>query len=351
MKGTLGKTLIIRLSSIGDIVLSSLLVRVLHRRHPGARIDFLVKSGYTDLVRFSPHLSEVIEFPSRGGLRDLLALRRQLRAARYEVIVDLHDSLRSRFLCAGAAQVRRVRKRKIARFFLVRFKRDLYAMFGGARSVAERYLETVEGYGVQNDGKGLEVFVPEAAVENAASIAAQSGLTDDRPVIGVCPSARHGTKIWPAERFAAVASDLATEQRAAVILFGSEDEQGCCEEIARMINRRSPGVLVLNLAGDLSLMGTAAMMDRCLLVLTNDSGLMHVAAARKRKVVAVFGSTVRQLGFFPYGTESAVVEHLSLGCRPCSHIGLPACPQGHFRCMLEISEDRVLEACRLLLKR
>jgi heptosyltransferase-2 len=174
-------------------------------------------------------------------------------------------------------------------------------------------------------------------------------LPAGRPVIAVCPSARHQTKIWPAERFSDVAAALAAEQGAAVLLFGSPGERPRCEDVARGIGARAPHVQVINLAGRVSLMETGALMDRCLLVLTNDSGLMHIAAARKRKVVAVFGSTVRQFGFFPYGTLNAVVEHPSLGCRPCTHIGRETCPQGHFRCMLDIPADQVLSVSRTLL--
>jgi lipopolysaccharide heptosyltransferase II len=349
MNGTLGKTLIVRFSSIGDIVLASPLVRVLRRHAPGARIDFLVKSGYADLVRFSPHLSGVIEFPSHGGLKDLLALRRRIADARYDLIVDLHDSIRSRMLCVGAARVVRVRKRKLARFCLVRFHRDVYRYFGGAPPVAERYLETLAPFGIRDDGEGLEFSIPEAAAVQARAVARDAGLREDLPVIGVCPAARHATKIWPPERFGAVAAALAAERGAAVLLFGSADEQERCGEVARTIAARQPYITVLNLAGKLSLAETGAMMDRCMVVLTNDTGLMHVAAARKRKVVAVFGSTVRQFGFFPFGTRSVVVEHPSLNCRPCTHIGRPACPLGHFRCMLEVREQQVLEAARTLL--
>lgn len=348
MKDPHDTTLIIRLSSVGDVVLSSPLIRALRRSRPGARIDFLVKSSCAELVRSNPHLSGVIEFPAGAGLAALFALRRRIQRERYGLIVDLHDSLRSRLLCAGSPRVVRVRKRKFARFLLVRLKRDLYHRLGGAPPVAERYLETVCGLGVRDDGGGAEVFVPPRDAEEAQALLAREGLQDTRPVIGVCPSARHPTKIWPPERFAAVAAALAHEQGGAVLLFGAAEERELCGDVAREIARRRPQITVVNTCGRMTLMGTAALMDRCALVLCNDSGLMHVAAARKRRVVAVFGPTVRQFGFFPSGTTSAVVEHPSLECRPCTHIGGAACPLGHFRCMREITEERVLEACRAL---
>ncbi len=349
MNGTIGKTLIIRFSSVGDIVLSSPLVRLLRRRFPAAVIDYLVKSEFSDLVRHSPHCSGILEFPREGGLRDLLALRRRIAARRYDLIVDLHGSIRSRIVCAGARRVVRIRKRKIARFLLVRFKRDVYAWFGGSPPVALRYLETVRAYGIEDDGEGLELAVPPGTGERAELLAAEAGLPPGVPVIGVCPSARHATKIWPADRFAAVAAELASAYDAPVVLFGSEEETGRCASVARAVMTTRPRTAVSNLAGRLSLPETAALMDRCLIVLTNDSGLMHVAAARKRPVVALFGSTVCQLGFFPWGTPGAVVEHPALRCRPCTHIGRSSCPLGHFRCMEDIPPERVLQAARALL--
>jgi heptosyltransferase-2 len=107
---------------------------------------------------------------------------------------------------------------------------------------------------------------------------------------------------------------------------------------------------VVNAAGRLSLLQSAALMDRCAVVLANDSGLMHVATARRRPLVAIFGSTVRQLGFAPYGRQSTVVERPEVLCRPCTGIGRERCPQGHFRCMLDISDDQVVAAASTLLR-
>jgi heptosyltransferase-2 len=163
------------------------------------------------------------------------------------------------------------------------------------------------------------------------------------------PSARHATKVWLKERFAEAATSLASRHDAGVLLFGSQEESGRCAEIGALIRTAGPQRPVMNLAGKLSLLETAAAMDRCALVLTNDSGLMHVAAARRRKVVAVFGPSVRALGFLPFRTENVVLEHPHLRCRPCSHIGLPACPRGHFKCMNDITAAHVIAGAERLL--
>ena len=343
------KTLILRFSSIGDIVLSSLLVRTLRKRLPTCRIDFVVKSEFAELIAHNPHISRVIPFPAQGTFGDLVALRRSIKPSSYDLVIDIHDSLRSRFLSWGARQVVRINKRKLARFVLVHFKRNVYDLFKGAPSVALRYLEPLRQWQLQDDGQGLDLFLPPAAHDAAERALTDAGIPPTLPLIGVCPSAHHATKMWLAERFAEVAARISGDQHAGIVLLGAESERARCAEIASAVRSANPAITIANLAGRTSLLETAAVMDRCLLVLTNDTGLMHIAAARKRKVVAVFGSTVRQFGFFPFGTTAAVVEHPSLACRPCTHIGRSTCPEGHFRCMNDIPSSQVLEHARLLL--
>jgi len=344
MQGALHKTLIIRLSSVGDVVLSSPLVRALHGRFPDCQIDFLLKSEYADLMRDDPHLTRVLEFPADGTLGDLIRLRRLIGSAHYDLIVDIHDSLRSRFLCAGAPHVVRVNKRKIARALLIRFKIDLYDRWGGSPGVAERYIETGRRYGVEADGAGPALFLPDGVASTVTTMLDGEDLPPDSPCIGICPSAKHANKMWPLEHFALAASQLAQSRDAAVLLFGSAAERARCERIAQLSMELAPEVRVVNLAGWTSLLETAAAMDRCSVVITNDTGLMHIAAARGVQVVAIFGPTVRQFGVFPPTRNATVVENAGLQCRPCTHIGLPNCPEGHFRCMNDIPVSAVVAA-------
>lgn len=347
MQGTLSTTLILRLSSIGDVVLATPLLRAMRRAFPAASIDFLVKTEYAALLRENPHLTRVIPFPG-GGILDLLRLRRSIRKRRYDLIVDIHDSIRSRILTLGLPCVVRYRKRRLERFFLVRFKKDLYGA-DGARGVAERYAEPLRSLGVVLDEEGPEIPVSAPTAARVADLLARAGFPAGATALGVCPSARHATKIWPADRFAAAAAGLAADRGWSVILFGSAAERSSTEKIALAVRSAAPGLTVVNMAGALTLDETAAAMDRCGTVLSNDTGLMHIAAARRRPLVAVFGCTTRQLGFFPGGTASAVVEHTGLSCRPCTAIGRSSCPRGHFRCMNDIPVERVVLAARTLI--
>jgi heptosyltransferase-2 len=342
------KILLIRFSSIGDILLASPLVRALRAKYPEARIDFLTKRKYAELFRANPHLTSVIEFDD-GEKEEIGALRRKIRETKYDLILDLHDSLRSKYLrvFSRAKEVRTVNKRAIRRFFLVKLK---WNMYGAAVSVADRYLETAKDFGVSPDGQGLEIFIPPDVVQETEEMLKIFLQSRDQFVVGLAPTAKHKTKMWLPERFAELGGLLAKERGATVVVFGGPDDSAYCENIVKRINDLSGENTARNFAGKLSLLETACTMDVCNLIVTNDTGLMHLATARKKPVVAIFGSTVEQFGFFPYRASSIIVECNGLSCRPCSHIGRAECPKGHFRCMNDITVSEVVDATRKLLQ-
>lgn len=347
MLPAVNKTLIIRLSSIGDIILASPLVRILRKKFPAAVIDFLLKSEYAELMRHNPHLSNIIEFDPQAGFKHLRALRRWIRQKRYDLIIDIHGNLRSNFLRRGNSRSVVVKKQRIARFLLINFKWNVYR---STLPVAVRYLETLDSYGIQDDGEGLEIFVPQEISDRVCQQLQKAGLDPVRPTVGMCPTARHPTKMWLPDRFAELALLLLREENANVLLFGGKDDRARCGQIEEQVLEKAEGRgALLNLAGTFSIIETAAVMDLCDVVVTNDSGLLHLAAARKRRVVAIFGPTVKEFGFFPFGTQSTVVERKGLYCRPCSHIGGAKCPESHFRCMKDISVEEVLSEVKSLL--
>lgn len=334
------KILIIRLSSIGDILLSSPLIRCLRNKFPNSQIDFLVRNDYADLVKYNPHISKVIEFDTRGGFNSLKKLTHQLKQENYNVVLDIHNSLRSRYIrCFSKPQsVHIVDKRTPARFCLVKFKLNLYKK---DVPVAERYLETAKELGVENDKKGLEVFIQDNQQNKIAEKLLQLRSSDIKMIAGVAPSAKHNTKKWQAGKYVELLSRLVSEQDALILAFGGIEDKKEIDDIVNKVNQISNKQAALNFAGELSLLENAAALDYCNVVITNDTGLMHLAAARKKKVVALFGPTVREFGFFPYGTENIVIENKTVRCRPCSHIGSKACPKKHFKCMEDISSEKV----------
>ena len=335
------KTVVFRLSSIGDIVLTSPLLRVLRgAAGPKTRIDFVVKKEFAELVKFSHRLSVVHELDDSRGFPALQELKETLRAEQYDLVIDLHSSLRTIYLrnFCNTKEVLTIDKRLYERWQLVHFKRNIY---GENVHVADRYIESVKDFGVSNDGKGLELFIPDEIQFGVSGKMAKLRLNEFEKVLGVCPGAKHFTKRWQKEKFAEVCGKIAKEYRAKVLVFGGGEDKEDGDGIVSHVNRNVSADAAVNFAGAMSLLEVAAAMEFCDVVLTNDTGLMHIACARQRKVVAVFGSTVKEFGFAPYGTESVVIENRSLGCRPCSHIGRSECPKGHFRCMSEISADEV----------
>jgi heptosyltransferase-2 len=338
------KTVVFRLSSIGDIVLASPLLRVLRAAAgPKARVDFVVKKEFADLVKFSHHLSVVHEFDDSRGFPALQELKETLRAEHYDLVVDLHDSLRTMYLrnFCDTKEVVTVDKRLYARWQLVHFKRNVY---GDSVPVADRYIETVKDFGILNDGKGLELFIPDEIQFSVSGKMAKLRLNEFEKVIGICPGAKHFTKRWQREKFADVSIHIAKKYHAKILVFGGEQDKDDCRTIVSLINHNAFENASADFSGEFSLLEVAAAIEFCDVIVTNDTGLMHIACARQRKVVAVFGSTVQEFGFAPYGTESVVIENNSLDCRPCSHVGRAECPKGHFKCMNDIGADEVQRA-------
>jgi heptosyltransferase-2 len=336
--------LIIRFSSIGDIVLASPVIRFLREQFPGARIDFLTKRKYAELVRWNGALTDVILFDDETD--DLRAMRGRIRDTRYDLIVDLHNSLRSIYLRTfnGARKVKVFRKHAMKRFLLVRFRKNL---FRSVRSVVGRYADTVRMYG--DPDLRTDFPLPDDLVRTATGLVHSGKISPNDRIVGFAPTAMHFTKRWPMDRFVRLGIALAAAEKVKIAIFGSQEEAEYCSDIAHLINSGASAHCAESFAGKLSLSETAAAAGLCSLVVSNDTGLMHIAEARGVPVVAVFGSSVREFGFAPLGARSVRVETPGLECRPCSHVGRAGCPKDHFRCMNDITADRVLpEVVRIL---
>jgi len=347
---SLSKTLVIRFSSIGDIVLSSPLLRVLRARFPHGQIDYVTRKEYAELVKSNQNVNYTYEFDATRGFDGLRALKKKIKAERYDLILDIHDSLRSKYLRSirGPRHVMVLNKRILERSLLVKLKKNIYKE---VISVADRYIEPLKELGVLNDGKGLELHIPDEILFGVSSKAAKLRLNQFEQVIGLCPGARHFTKQWPPDRFAELGTRCARELGAKVLVFGSADETELCSALSDEINGVAGTDRAIPFCGQLSLLETAGAMQYCDVIVTNDTGLMHIASAMQKKVVAIFGSTVREFGFFPYDKQAVVLERLGLYCRPCSHIGRSECPEKHFRCMIETGTEEVYNTVRKVLDR
>jgi heptosyltransferase-2 len=350
------KILIIRFSSIGDILLATPLIRALRAHFPKARLDFVVKADFAELLRYHPALDTLYELKPQGGWPELKALGRRLREARYDAIFDIHKNFRSRYLTRAAQPQRvfRYRKHVLRRWLLVNVKINLMQ---NVPPIYRRYLEAALPFGATKtlplaDGRWLELFWREQEEQEAEKKLRGRHWQPQRPLIGIAPGAGFFTKRWPAEYFGDLATSLIRQGNQVVILGGTQDG-ALAKQIEQVVKAATPldknEAPLINLAGGLSLLGAAAVVKRCRLLVANDSGLMHIAEAVGAPLLAIFGSTTRELGFFPQLPSSRVVENFALSCRPCSHLGHQQCPRRHFRCMKEILPAQVWARVREML--
>ncbi len=315
------RILLIRFSSIGDILLATPLVRALRARHPGAHLAFLTREPFTPLVRDNSRLSEVIGYRRDQPLDELAAA---LRLRNFSHVLDLHGSLRSRALrFLVPARWSRYRNHRLAREILIRYKKNVYPR---PVPVPERYFEAARGLGVLPDGLPPEFFLSAAAKEEAGAWLLGAGLPAGRGWIGLAPGAAHQTKRWPQEYWQELATRL-TAAGYSVIAVGGPEDLAAGEAVAA-----AGGTAAVNAAGRFGLQGTGAILARCGAVVSGDTGVMHMATGVGSPVVALFGPTVRPFGFFPYSPKATVVEQ-DLACRPCSAHGSARCPLGHHRCL------------------
>ncbi|PYO81215.1 MAG: hypothetical protein DMD65_13210 [Gemmatimonadetes bacterium] len=331
--------LLVRFSSIGDILLTTPLVRALARRHPEAKLVYVTKRALAPLVSDNPHLADVVTLAPDEPVRHLA---RRLRACGPTHGLDLHGSLRSAALrllvrCRWAGY----RKRKLARTLLISTKLDTYR---GRVPVAERYFEAARGLDTRPDGGPPEFFLGQGATERVAQWLAARGLADGQGGAGgalaaLAPGAAHATKRWPVAYWSALAERLRTAGYRSVVVGGPED-RGLAQQLVA-------GGAAASAAGEFSLQETGALLARSRVVVSGDTGVMHMATGVGAPVVALFGPTVEQFGFFPYRAPAVVLQR-QLDCRPCSATGTATCPLGHHRCLADIAPADVVAAVERL---
>ena len=312
------RVLVVRLSSLGDVVLTTPLLRAIRSRHPTAHTSVVVQARYADILAGNPAVNAIIPVAPREPAGEIA---RRLAPGAFDARLDLQDSFRSRRLrrkLGGAWGV--ADRRRAARLLLIWFGRDTY---GAYMPVPERYFTAARSLDVRPDGAPAEVF-PTADDE------AQAERLAPRDCVALAPGARWESKRWPAGHWKALAERL-TARGLSVIAVGAAEEREWLS---------GPGILE---AYGLPLLATAAVLRRARVVVANDSGMLHLATAVRRPVIALVGPTVRAFGYFPYGVPAQVLER-RLACRPCSPAGSDHCPLGHHRCMIEIEPEAVASA-------
>ena len=336
---------------LGDSVLTLPLIRSLKAHYADAEIDFYVRAGLSTLYAAQPELAHAFECDKRGSQRGAAAILRQaaeVRARGYDIWVDAHLSLRSTIMALASRAPLRAGYREAALSALA-FSVRVGRQFDSLQEV-ERLLLLAKAAGVPDSLiSDPSIAWPELCLPQKAQEEAQALLSvlPAGPVVGIHPGSVWPTKRWTAEGFAHVVR-RALEEGCNAVLFAGPGEEGVARQVAELAG--AGGGNFLDLAGKTSLPVLAALLARLDCYVCNDSGAMHMAWAQRTPVTAVFGPTVRRLGFWPRGEESTVME-VDVPCRPCGLHGHKACPQGHFACMRKISPEDVWQDVRAKLQK
>ncbi|WP_439881504.1 glycosyltransferase family 9 protein [Pontibacter sp. MBLB2868] len=320
------KILILRFSSIGDIVLTTPVVRCIKEQVPDAEVHYCTKKAFQTILANNPHVDKVHVLGDK--LRDLIS---ELKAEDFDYVVDLHSNLRTRIIKARLGKpAQSFNKLNYEKWLMVNFKRNRLPDM----HIVDRYLEAAVALGVKDDGKGLDYYIPqqdEVAIQTLPEPFRQG-------YVAFAIGAQHYTKRLPTDRII----ELCERLQQPVILLGGKEDASTGEEIAAHFSAGKSLqqlTIIYNACGKYNLNGSASLVRQANKVVSHDTGLMHIAAAFQKDIISVWGNTIPEFGMYPFRTKYKVLEVKGLSCRPCSKIGYKKCPKGHFKCMRDISFD------------
>lgn len=313
------KILILQFASIGDVVLTTPVVRCLKQQMPNAVVHFCTKRVYQPIIAYNPYI-----FQTHFLDENLLALIRQLRAEQFDYIVDLQNTFTTGLIKAAlGCRSYSVEKQTFRQWLYVRWK--INAM--PEQHVVDRYMNTLQPLGIENDGQGLDYFIPYRDEVETNWLPE----THQRDFVAFAIGGQSLTRRLPVLRLI----ELCLKINYPVVLLGDKTDRKVGDEIVRAVGEQQ----IYNACGHYNLNQSASLLRRARVVFSHDTGLMHIAAAFRKKVYSIWGSSTPQFGFYPYKTPHVRLETSGLGCRPCSAIRSGTCPMKHFKCMNNLSFD------------
>jgi len=310
------KILVVRFSSIGDIVLTTPVVRML-KTQLNAEVHFLTKAPFVSLFKNNPYVDSVFQIDK--SINEVIS---DLKKENYDYVIDLHSNLRTQILKLKlGVSAKSFNKLNWEKFLLTNFKTNILPDV----HIVDRYLDTIKFLGITNDNKGLDFFLSDADKVDLNEF--------PNDYVAIVIGGQHATKILPTAKIISICKKL----NKAVLLIGGPDDKARGDEISKASG-------AINTCGDHSLLQSAFLIKNSAYVISHDTGMMHIAAAFKKKIYSVWGNTIPEFGMYPYLSDknSKMIEVQDLSCRPCSKIGYDKCPKGHFKCMQEIDENQFL---------
>ncbi len=340
--------LLIRFSSLGDLVLTTPIYRELRKIYPDSRLTLLTSEGFGRVLENNPHLDEIIYHHRKETRNDLENLIDQLRLQKFDLIYDIHNSLRSRWI---GWQLKRhapkpehwlIEKRTLARELQIRFG---WGQFFNGKSQREQWLEPLRRHHTGALSTKTELF-PSIADKNYVKAWLNQNDLQDKPFVCIGASASFPLKCWPLQNFKQLIENI-IQSGISVVLVGTNGEIET-EELAEYF-RGSQNVFCA--AGIFTILQSAALLEMANAVIANDTSIVHLAEAMRTPSIALFGPTVKEFGYAPMLAQSRLIEtDLALRCRPCSRTGKGTCKNREQQiCMYSISTQKVWDAAQLLL--
>ncbi len=329
------KVLIIRFSSIGDIAWTSPVIRCAKKQLPGVELHYCTKLRYKSMVEANPYLDKI--FYLEDSLNDLI---KELKKEKYDFIIDLHRNIRTKLIKLRLGiKSKAYDKLRIKRFLYTNFQIDLMPNC----HVVDRYFEAAAPLGIQNDGEGLDYFIPEKDEVEYSWLPE----THQKGYVAFVIGATGWTKILPFEKMV----ELCDKINKPIVLVGGQEDFETGDQLEKFFNAdtNDPDIdeglkklgkktVIFNGCGKFNLSQSASLVKQAQVVFGHDTGLTHIAAAFKKTVFSIWGGTVPN-NFYPYGTRFYLIENKKLNCRPCSKSGRSKCPKGHFKCMKDLVFD------------
>lgn len=319
------KILILRFSSIGDIVLTTPVIRCIKQQVPGADVHYCTKPAFQSIVAHNPYVDKV------HVLKDNLKyLIEELKTENFDFVVDLHNNLRTTIIKTRLGKPgKSFNKLNYEKWLMVNFKLNRLPDI----HIVNRYLDAAAALGVKDDGGGLDYFIPEQDEIDLHTLPEPFWDGYNAFAIG----AQHYTKRLPTERII----ELCEQLKKPVILLGGKEDAATGDEIVAYFNKQGATsgkpTSVYNACGKYNLNGSASLVKQAEKVISHDTGLMHIAAAFQKEIISIWGNTIPGFGMYPFRSNYLVLEVNGLSCRPCSKIGYKKCPKGHFKCMRDIT--------------
>ncbi|HJQ98159.1 MAG TPA: lipopolysaccharide heptosyltransferase II [Candidatus Polarisedimenticolaceae bacterium] len=333
------RILVVQTAFLGDIVLTTPLLRALKRAHPGSTTTLVTTPLGKALLTGHPDVDEIVVHDKRGkdkGVGGVLRAIRALHASKFDIAIAAQRSARTGLLVRGSGAPLRIGFEKAAGSWAytdrVPWRKDEHAL--------KRYLvlATPAGGDPRTADSTPSLPVRDEARAKVDALLEAQGIAASEPILAVAPGSIWGTKRWTPQGFAEVIR-AAPGLGLRPVLTGSPDEEPLCRDVAALAGGHVPV-----LAGTTGLPELVALIARAKALVCGDSGPGHVASAVGTPVVAIFGPTVPAFGYTPWGERNVIVERLGLECRPCDAHGPQVCPLGHHRCMTEIGAADVLAA-------